>query len=188
ILGTSKMMAARFESVAPVAPEPERELLLAASTTVAQDTKPVETRRQAAEPTKPVIPANVGAVMTDYVVQEGDTLADISENWFGLRGKWALIVAANPGLDPSRLSIGQVLMLPPRSAAVRPARPEKARVSSKGTYVIEPGDSLSQIAYELYGNGVHWDLIYRANEELIGKDPADLVVGQVLVIPPKPSQ
>ena len=191
ILGTSKMMAARFESVAPVAPvspEPERELLLAASTTVAQDTKPVETRRQAAEPTKPVIPANVGAVMTDYVVQEGDTLADISENWFGLRGKWALIVAANPGLDPSRLSIGQVLMLPPRSAAVRPARPEKARVSSKGTYVIEPGDSLSQIAYELYGNGVHWDLIYRANEELIGKDPVDLVVGQVLVIPPKPSQ
>lgn len=191
ILGTSKMMAARFDSPAAlVSPEPERELLLAASTTVAQDTKPTETRRQTAEPVRPVTPAtptNAGTGMTDYVVQEGDTLADISENWFGLRGKWALVVAANPGLDPSRLSIGQVLMLPPKSAAVRPVRTEKSRASSKGTYVIEPGDSLSQISYELYGAAVHWDLIYKANEQLIGKDPAALVVGQVLVIPPAPT-
>ena len=190
ILGTSKMTAARFDWVAPaapVSPEPERELLLAASTTVAQDTKPVETRRQAAEPVRLVTPTNVGAQMTDYVVQEGDTLADISENWFGLRGRWALIVAANPGLDPSRLSIGQVLMLPPKSAAVRPLRPEKARSSSKGTYEIKPNDTLSQISYDLYGTSMHWDLIYKANEELIGNDPASLVVGQVLVIPPKPS-
>ena len=190
ILGTSKMMAARFEWVAPaapVSPEPERELLLAASTTVAQDTKPVETRRQITGPTH-VTPGNVGAVMTDYVVQEGDTLADISENWFGLRGRWALIVAANPGLDPSRLSIGQLLMLPPKSAAVLPTRPEKARSSSKGTYEIQPNDTLSQISYDLYGTAKHWDLIYQANEALIGSDPADLVVGQVLVIPPKPSK
>ena len=98
-----------------------------------------------------------------------------------------MIVAANPGLDPSRLSIGQVLMLPPKSAAVRPVRPEKARSSSRGTYEIQPSDTLSQISYDLYGTAKHWDLIYRANEELIGKDPAALVVGQVLVIPPKPS-
>lgn len=191
ILGTSKMMAARFDSVtpaAPVSPEPERELLLAASTTVAENTKPVQTTRQTTQPTRPVTPANVGAAMTDYIVQEGDTLADISENWFGLRGKWSLIVAANPGLDPSRLSIGQVLMLPPKSAAMRPARPEKTRASSRGTYEIEEGDSLSQISYELYGTPKHWELIYKANEELIGKNPADLVVGQLLVIPPKPSK
>lgn len=187
ILGTSTMMAARFDPVSPISSAPEREILLAASTTVAQNTKPVETRRQTAKPISPVTPANVDAVMTDYVVQEGDTLAEISETWFGLRGKWALIVAANPGLDPSRLSIGQVLMLPPKSAAVRPVRPEKARSSSKGTYEIQPNDTLSQISYDLYGTAKHWDLIYGANEELIGKDPADLVVGQVLVIPPKPS-
>ena len=125
--------------------------------------------------------------MTEYVVQEGDTLADISENWFGARGKWALVVEANPGLDPSRLSIGQVLMLPPKSLASRSTKAPEAR-DVKGTYVVKEGDSLSKIAFELYGSGSDWKLIYEANEALIGKNPANLSLGQRLVIPPKPTR
>ena len=185
ILGEAKMIAARF---VPATPEPERELLLAASTTMTQ------TQASAPQPAREISPAKRIAspaapepALTTYVVQEGDTLADISENWFGRRGKWALIVAANPGLDPSRLSIGQVLMLPGKTVASRPVEAPMSR-DADGTYEIKPGDNLSQISYELYGTARHWELIYKANQQLIGQDPEDLVVGQRLVIPPKPSE
>ncbi|MBB48464.1 MAG: hypothetical protein CMJ33_07975 [Phycisphaerae bacterium] len=198
ILGTSRLVAAEFDPIAPTEPaaaEPEREILLAASTTVAQtpeyasssprqETAVQESgRRKQVSPT----PAVAGAGMTEYVVQEGDTLADISENWFGLRGKWSLVVDANPGLDPSRLSIGQVLMLPPKSMASRSTKAAETR-DVKGTYLVKEGDNLSKIAFELYGSESYWKLIYEANEALIGKDPAALSLGQRLVIPPKPSR
>lgn len=183
ILGTSKMVAARF---VPAGPAPERELLLATSATIAPVTKSVEevvtppVLRSAAP-----VASTTGA--TKYVVQEGDTLAGISENWFGRRGKWGLVVAANPGMDPGRLAIGQVLMLPSKNSEMSANQSPKA-TSSNGTFVVRSGDSLSRISFEVYGSAQYWDLIYKANEKMIGNDPAALVVGQKLVIPPAPSK
>jgi hypothetical protein len=53
-----------------------------------------------------------GSGVHAYLVQGGDTLAGISKTWYGSARYWRAIVAANPGLDPTALKIGQVLVIP----------------------------------------------------------------------------
>lgn len=50
-------------------------------------------------------------------------------------------------------------------------------------YTVQPGDSLSKIARQFYGNAALWTLIFDANRDILS-DPRLLRPGQVLVIPP----
>lgn len=56
----------------------------------------------------------------------------------------------------------------------------------KGTITVVRGESLSQIAARIYGNGKYYTLIYDANRDTL-KSPNVVHVGQVLKIPPKPA-
>lgn len=49
-------------------------------------------------------------------------------------------------------------------------------------YVVKPGDSLSKIAKELYGDANRWPEIFEANQDQI-KDPNNIHAGQKLRIP-----
>uniref|UniRef100_UPI002D7E56F7 LysM peptidoglycan-binding domain-containing protein n=1 Tax=Oscillibacter sp. TaxID=1945593 RepID=UPI002D7E56F7 len=53
---------------------------------------------------------------------------------------------------------------------------------AEGDYVVKSGDCLWSIAQEAYGTGRQWNVIYQANKDSI-KNPNDLRIGQVLVIP-----
>ena len=122
-------------------------------------------------------PNTVDTTLTRYEVKEGDTLSSIAIEWFGSASNWTLLVDANPTLDPDRLAIGQVLMLPPKDATA------KAVSTSAGTHVVRSGDMLSRLAKTYYGHERHWQLIYEANKATIGDDPGDLTVGMTLIIP-----
>ena len=52
------------------------------------------------------------------------------------------------------------------------------------TYVVKPGDSLSKIAKQSYGNGNDWNRIFEANKDIL-KDPNNIFPGQKLKIPKK---
>ena len=52
------------------------------------------------------------------------------------------------------------------------------------TYEVKPGDSLSKIAKNVYGNGNLWKQILEANQDLI-KDPNKIFPGQKIKIPKK---
>ena len=55
--------------------------------------------------------------------------------------------------------------------------------SSQGqTYVVKPGDSLSKIAQQVYGNMNDWRKIYDANRDII-KDPDLIHPVQTLRLP-----
>jgi len=56
-------------------------------------------------------PAATGALGT-YTIAPGDTLAEIAARLYGDAKKWRVIANANPGLNPNRLLIGQVIKLP----------------------------------------------------------------------------
>ncbi len=56
-----------------------------------------------------------------YTVQPGDTLSEVAQRELGASGRWSEIVELNPGLDPHRLIVGQVLELPAAAPAERPA-------------------------------------------------------------------
>jgi LysM repeat protein len=66
----------------------------------------------AEEPTSAVeTPTATGAPGT-YTIARGDTLAQIAARLYGDAKKWRVIANANPGLNPNRLLIGQVIKLP----------------------------------------------------------------------------
>jgi nucleoid-associated protein YgaU len=50
------------------------------------------------------------------------------------------------------------------------------------TYVVKPGDSLSKIAQQVYGNMNDWRKIYDANRDII-EDPNLIHPGQTLRLP-----
>jgi nucleoid-associated protein YgaU len=120
---------------------------------------------------------------TPYVVKAGDTLSSIAQEWFGEAARWDLIQQANPALDPRRLRIGQVLLLPAKSAA----RPTLSAVGgATGTYTVRSGDTLSSIARARLGEERYWRLIYEANRHTIGSNPDTIRVGMELIIPVRP--
>ena len=136
----------------------------------------------APKPLAPAAPAK--PVETTYTVKEGDTLTSI---WKGLSGSergWEKLQAANPGLDPARLKIGQVLKVPAMEATKpSPTAPTAAATTGAGEYTVKEGDTLSSIAAEKLGASKRWKEIYDANKATIGSDPAALKVGMKLAIP-----
>jgi len=51
-------------------------------------------------------------------------------------------------------------------------------------YTVQPGDSLTSIAQQFYGDGNQWQQIYDyANKQVIGSDPNNLAPGEMIYIP-----
>ncbi|MCH2161325.1 MAG: LysM peptidoglycan-binding domain-containing protein [Phycisphaerales bacterium] len=112
-----------------------------------------------------------------WTIAEGDTFTSIAEAWFGDPNKWTLIAKANPLVDPGRMTIGQVIKLPPKETL------RTVDVKRNGEHVVESGETLSEIALAYYGKARFWREIYDANRAMIGDDPAELIVGMRLVMP-----
>jgi N-acetyl-anhydromuramyl-L-alanine amidase AmpD len=72
---------------------------------------------------------------------------------------------------------------PPPEPAPSP-EPEPPPAADK-TYTVQPGDSLSSIARQVYGQSHLWRIIFEANRHILS-DPALIRPGQMLTIPPKP--
>jgi len=63
------------------------------------------------------------------------------------------------------------------------AQPQAAGTSGGGkTYTVKPGDTLSKIAKEFYGNASEYNKIFEANRDKL-ENPDKIQVGQELVIP-----
>jgi nucleoid-associated protein YgaU len=56
------------------------------------------------------------------------------------------------------------------------------RSTQQREYTIKPGDSLSKIAKQVYGNAGDWQKIYQANRDTI-KDPDLIHPGQKIILP-----
>jgi len=126
-----------------------------------------------------------------HKIISGDTVALISETYFGNAGHVSEILAANPQIkDPRRLKIGEVLVIPVvgDSASASAKTPVKsaaggATVSASKTYEVKEGDTLYGIAKSLYGDGTRWHEIYELNKAAMKNDPKRLKVGMVLNVP-----
>lgn len=131
----------------------------------------------------------------EYRVRKGDTLARISVHMYGSARMVRALERANPGLDPRRMRVGQIIHLPRASHVQSVARSGGRRYRRSAsrtaagytvhgrTYVVRSGDSLRSLARRFYRTSAYWKLIYRANRRKIGANPNNIRVGEKLVIP-----
>ena len=146
------------ESAPSVKPEPK--------------TEPTPTVAPAPKP-KPVASTEV------YTVQDGDVIITIAEDWFGESGRHDEIIALNPGVDPTKLQIGQILKMPRKSQPrTKPVDPTLAA----NEYRIAPNDNYTRIARLLLGDEARASEIAALNPDL---DPGNLQVGTIIKLPPK---
>jgi 5'-nucleotidase/UDP-sugar diphosphatase len=68
----------------------------------------VETTAPAAIPAAATAPATA----SKYTVKKGDTLYHIAKIKYGDGKQWQRIAAANPGISPTSLKVGQTLVMP----------------------------------------------------------------------------
>jgi len=126
-----------------------------------------------------VAPAPVPEVAgTEYVVVKGDSLAKIAKkNGVTL----SALKAANPGVEPTKLKVGQKLSIPAGgSPAAAPATGTSAAVESTGgeAYTVKSGDTLTKIA-KAHGTTV------KAIKAASNLNTDHIKVGQKLTIPAK---
>ena len=118
------------------------------------------------------------------VQQKGVRLAQlhVQDNKLFMRGAapseaiknalWNQIKAVNPAYDDITADITVDSTLPQPSPTSGPKR----------TYKVQPGDSLSKIAAQFYGNPNDYMRIFEANKDTLN-DPNKIQIGQELVIP-----
>lgn len=136
---------------------------------------------------------------TTYTVKSGDTLEKIARDVLGDRKYVGDIQKANPGLNPQRIFVGQVLKLPSvgdsgaspvsqkavekttaseTKPKAEPAKPNPVPM----THTIQPGDNLAKISRKYYGNVDMVIPIAKANKDVI-KDRNNLPVGKTIKLP-----
>lgn len=131
-------------------------------------TTPPTPTRLAASPTptptpRPaVIPTPISGEV-EYVVQAGDNLFRISLR-FGSTVE--AILERNPGVEPEKVEVGQVLIIPITGAP-----------SEEFIYVVQPGDNLFRIA-------LRFNTTVEAIQAANGLEDTTIYVGQELIIPP----
>ncbi|MDR7871210.1 MAG: LysM peptidoglycan-binding domain-containing protein [Tissierellaceae bacterium] len=111
-----------------------------------------------------------------YVIMSGDTFFSLANRF---NTTVDAIMMANPGVDPNRLFIGQVICIPTTTPP-----PTTCPMGSQ-PYTIRSGDTLYNLAIRF---NTTVDAILRINP---GIDPNNLRVGQVICIPttaPPPTQ
>jgi len=128
----------------------------------------------------PVVTPEVAAPAagSEYVVAKGDSLAKIAKK-SGVTLK--ALQAANPGVVPTKLKIGQKLVLPSGGKASADATaPAVAAGGDTGgaSYTVKSGDTLTKIAKK---NGTTVKAIEAAN----GLSTTKIKVGQKLKLPSK---
>jgi LysM repeat protein len=104
-----------------------------------------------------------------YIIKSGDTFFSIARR-YGISVE--MLTAANPGVDPNILRVGQQICVP--VTAPQPG-PCPGRL-----YTVQPGDTFYRIARQF---GYTLDALLAANP---GVNPDTLQVGQTLCLPPSP--
>jgi LysM repeat protein len=88
---------------------------------------------------------------------------------------WDQIKLVNPNWQSELTAEIRVASQQQASSGVRPSTAER-------TYTVKPGDSLSKIAKEMYGNPNEYQKIFDANRDQL-RDPNQIRPGQQLKIP-----
>ena len=113
-----------------------------------------------------------------YVVQQGDTLSALALQAYGNNSPSCCLAIsqANPGLDLTKLTAGEQLILPLMAATPK----------LDTLYTVKSNDTLQSISQQIYGkySPDYSQSIYSNNQATVD---AGLAVGEVIFLPPPPN-
>ena len=142
-------------------------------------------------PTSLAPPSAAGA--TVHEIEAGENFSTLAKKYLGDGNLYLLVAAANPGVDSSRLKLGQKVNIPGKAAveaAKSKSAPAKVAATSSSapadsgyTHVVSGNDTLYSIAEKRLGRAALWKDIYALNKAAIGDDPERLPVGLTLRLP-----
>ena len=114
----------------------------------------------------------------------GETLSLIARWYTGRYGNWKVIAQANPGLNPNRIVVGNIIYIPPEMMKTQKPLPHKVILKTLPGYfahtVTRSGEKISAIARWYTGNAENRRAIAKANPDI---DPELLLVGDEIYIP-----
>ena len=125
-----------------------------------------------------------------HTVADGETLRSICRAWYGNGDLSNALATYNTLPDPDRLAPGLRLIMPNAGELVASAEPvitmgapiESNAVMAMGSYTVQPGDTLSEIAQKLMGTARATASLYELNRSVL-PDINALKVGMVLNYP-----
>ncbi|MCB9853839.1 MAG: LysM peptidoglycan-binding domain-containing protein [Phycisphaerales bacterium] len=140
-----------------------------------------------------------------HTIATGDTLSDISMEYYGTSHRFDLILKANPDIKgPRSLRVGRELIIPrfetsaetstivklssmndapaARSSTARRSSTSPVVVAPKRRYSVQKGDTFYSIARKLYGSTDRWQDLFNANKATVS-NPSRLRPGMELVVP-----
>jgi LysM repeat protein len=144
---TASNQADQQTNTAPIAEQPFQPSTPVTTTETNPPVTPTVVMNPAAPTTPAVTPENPG-VATDYVVAKGDTYSTISKS---KKVTVKALTDANPGVEPTKLQIGQKLHIPaPTAPMVATTTSNGATATDANTgdplYTVKSGDTLIKIA------------------------------------------
>jgi hypothetical protein len=114
----------------------------------------------------------------------GESLSLIAKWYTGHYANWKALAQANPGLNPDRIDIGNIIYIPPEIMNTQKLLPYKMVAKSRSGYfahtVRKPDEKLAYIADWYTGDKSNAKLIGQANPDI---DPEFLLVGNEIFIP-----
>jgi LysM repeat protein len=131
-------------------------------------------------PVETPVPPVVTAGATEYTIVKGDSFSTLAKKY---HVSVKAITDANPGVDSTKLKIGQKIHVPAPAAPTAPtaagtAPVESPSVSGEQTYTVKSGDNLTKIASQC---GTTIKALRAAN----GLKTDSIKVGQKLKVPAK---
>jgi nucleoid-associated protein YgaU len=113
-----------------------------------------------------------------YVVQKGDTLANIAKKILGSRSSWVELAKINNLKDPSRIYAGDVVLYRLNGASKTFAA--RNEVSGRRVVTVEPGETLWTIAARELGDPAAWRKLWKNNPSI--QDPNVIHAGTKITI------
>ena len=114
----------------------------------------------------------------------GESLSLIARWYTGRYGNWKAIARANPGLNPNKIAVGNIIYIPPEMMKTKKPLPRKVvRKTLPGYFahtVTQSDEKFSAIARWYTGNAENRSAIAKANPDI---DPEFLLVGDEIYIP-----
>ena len=122
----------------------------------------------------------------EHKIQKGETLGQISQKYYSTATLATALQKYNDIADPSRLQVGQTIIIPSKEVLQPNKTNGNKQVQSKNTsnqdskyYIVQRGDNLPEIARKLKTNP---SAIMNCNPE-IAKDPEKIIPGMKILKP-----